>query len=107
MTMKVGEPLIVNLACTGAVPTKANSPHVPLSLAEIVDDIAPCLEAGVQMLHIHTRDSELKQNSDPEPYGRLIESVRALPGGQGGDHLCYHHRAQGRLACHPQSGAGS
>jgi len=82
MTMKVGEPLIVNLACTGAVPTKANSPHVPLSLAEIVDDIAPCLEAGVQMLHVHTRDSELKQNSDPEPYGRLIESVRALPGGR-------------------------
>ena len=75
-------PFAINLACTGAIPTRATSPHVPLSHDEIVADVAECLALGVQMFHLHTRDAEGRQASDPEPYGRLIEAVRALPGGR-------------------------
>jgi 3-keto-5-aminohexanoate cleavage enzyme len=80
--MRQGEPLIVNLACTGVIPTRAMSPHVPLSHAEIVDDVARCLELGVQMVHLHARDAQGVQTGDPEPYGRLIEAIRRLPGGR-------------------------
>ncbi len=80
--MKLAQPLIINLACTGAVSTRAMNPHVPLSHDEIVDDTARCLELGVQMLHLHARDAKGVQTGDPEPYGRLIEAIRKLPGGR-------------------------
>lgn len=74
--------LIINLACTGVIPTRAMSPHVPLQHDEIVADVASGLEQGVQMFHLHARDADGQQVSDPEPYGRLIEAIRQLPGGR-------------------------
>ena len=79
--MQVGQALIVNLACTGVIPTRAMSPHVPLIHDEIVADVARCLALGVQMVHLHARDAYGVQTADPEPYGRLIESIRTLPQG--------------------------
>lgn len=80
--MQVGVPFIVNLACTGVIPTRAMSAHVPLTHGEIVDDVARALELGVQMVHLHARDAEGVQTSEPQPYARLVEAIRALPGGQ-------------------------
>lgn len=80
--MRIGDPLIVNLACTGVIPTRAMSPHVPLALSEVVDDVARCMELGVQMVHLHARDADGVQTADPEPYGRMIEAIRKLPGGR-------------------------
>jgi 3-keto-5-aminohexanoate cleavage enzyme len=76
------DPLILNLACTGVIPTKAMNASVPINHQEIVDDVAAAIDLGVQMVHLHARDAQGHQTSDPEPYGRLIESIRALPGGQ-------------------------
>lgn len=73
---------IVNLAPTGVVPDRKATPFVPMAHGEIVDDVAACLELGVQVVHLHARDDEGKQSNDPERYGRLIESIRALPGGR-------------------------
>lgn len=74
--------LIVNLACTGIVPTRSANLHVPINHGEIVDDVAACMELGVQMFHLHARDREGLPTSDPEPYGRMIEEIRKLPGGR-------------------------
>jgi uncharacterized protein (DUF849 family) len=49
------EPLLVNVALTGMVPRRGDSPHVPLSAEEIVEDGAACVEAGASILHIHAR----------------------------------------------------
>jgi len=73
--------LIVNLATTGVMPNRQLSPHVPLTHSQIVDDVAASLELGVQIVHLHTRNDDESHCSDPEPYGRLIESIRALFGG--------------------------
>jgi len=80
--MKIGEPLIINLACTGVIPTKAMTSKVPVSHNEIIDDIAQCMELGIQMVHIHARDAHESHTGDPEPYGRLVESLRKLPNGK-------------------------
>jgi len=48
----------VNLACTGVVPTKAMTPHVPVGVQEVVDDVGRALEMGVQMVHLHARDQQ-------------------------------------------------
>lgn len=80
--MRTGDPLIINLACTGVIATRAMSPRIPLSHDEIVEDVARCLEQGVQMVHLHARDAAGAQTGDPAPYGRLIEAIRQLPGGR-------------------------
>lgn len=79
--MRTGDALLINLACTGVTPTRTMSPYVPISHSEIVDDVARCLEQGVQMVHLHARDEDGVQTGDPLPYGRLIEAIRKLPGG--------------------------
>lgn len=78
----MNEPFVISLAGTGMIPTRQMSPHVPLSHQEIVEDVARCLERGVQMVHIHARDEAGRHATDPEIYGRIIESIRLLPGGQ-------------------------
>jgi uncharacterized protein (DUF849 family) len=55
---------------------------VPISHNEIVEDVAHCLELGVQMFHLHARDEHGVQSGDPERYGRLIQAIRKLPGGR-------------------------
>jgi len=73
---------IVNLAPTGIIPTRSMTHHVPLNHNEIVEDVASCLEAGVQMVHLHARDGDERHSADPEHYSRLIDSIRNLPGGR-------------------------
>ena len=76
------KPFVMNLALTGATTTKAMNRNVPLSHAEIIDDVARCMEFGIQIVHLHCRDEQGQQTSDPELYGRLIENIRGLPGGR-------------------------
>lgn len=79
--MRAGEKFIVNLACTGVIPTHAMNPYVPITHEQIIEDVRVALGQGVQMLHLHARDAEGAQTSAPEPYARLIEDIRKLPGG--------------------------
>lgn len=50
--------LIITIAPTGNVPTKAMTPHVPVTPKEIAEDIVRCYEAGAAVAHIHARDGE-------------------------------------------------
>ena len=52
------EKLIITIAPTGNVPTKAMTPHVPISPAEIAKDLIACYEKGAAVAHIHARDEE-------------------------------------------------
>lgn len=80
--MRTGDPFIANLACTGVIPTKAMNRNVPLNQSEIVEDVGRCIEMGAQMVHLHARDADGMQTGEPEPYGRLVEAIRKLPGGR-------------------------
>ena len=40
------------------IPTKAMTPHVPISPAEVIDDACGALERGVAIVHLHARDDE-------------------------------------------------
>jgi len=80
--MKIGEPLIINLACTGAIPKKKHAPHVPTSIEEIVSDIEVAIGLGIQMVHLHARDNEENHSNDPVLYGEIISGIRGLTGGK-------------------------
>src|SRR5262245_32217939 len=71
--------LIINLAPTGIVPTKAMTPFVPLSVSEIVEDVHRAVEIGITMVHLHARDEATgKPTYKAELYGRIITGIRAF-----------------------------
>jgi uncharacterized protein (DUF849 family) len=70
-----GRPCIICVAITGSLPTKANNPAVPITVAEQVESTHEAFEAGATIVHAHVRDDEGKPTSDPERFARLKEGV--------------------------------
>ncbi|MBI5894875.1 MAG: 3-keto-5-aminohexanoate cleavage protein [Desulfobacterales bacterium] len=68
--------IIVNLAPTGIIPSRATSPHVPLTVAEIVADVKRCALLGANMVHLHARDEAGMPSYRQEIYARLIGEIR-------------------------------
>lgn len=70
------DPLIINLAPTGMIPTRAMSAHVPLTVAEIIADASRCVDAGANMLHLHARDEQGEPSYKKDIYARIIGGIR-------------------------------
>ncbi len=70
-------PLIINAALTGVIPTRAQTPHVPLTPDEIVADAVRCCDAGAAVVHIHARDSQQLPCYDPDIFAEIIAGIRA------------------------------
>lgn len=68
--------LILNLTPTGMIPTKAMTPHVPVSVSEIVEDVHRCAEIGITMVHLHARDDQERPTHKADVYGRIVEGIR-------------------------------
>jgi len=69
-------PVIINAAITGMVPVKSQTPFVPVSEDEIVEDAVACHEAGAAVVHLHVRDEEGNPCYKAERYGRIIRRIR-------------------------------
>ena len=70
------EQLIINLAPTGMVPTRAQTPHVPLSAEEVAADCARCCAAGASMLHLHARAADGSPSYERAVFEDLVAAVR-------------------------------
>lgn len=71
--------LIINFTPTGMIPTKSQTPYVPITEHEIVDDVLKACELGITMAHIHVRDEVTQQSCyKMERYARIIEGIRAF-----------------------------
>ena len=69
--------LIVNFTPTGMIPTKDMTPHVPISVSEIAEDVHEALEIGITMVHLHARNELTgKPTYKIEVYRDIIESIR-------------------------------
>jgi uncharacterized protein (DUF849 family) len=69
--------VIVNFTPTGMIPTRDMTPRVPLSVAEIVEDVHRACEIGVTMVHLHARDPQTGESAwRAEIYRDLIEGIR-------------------------------
>ena len=68
--------LIINLAPTGMVPRKQDTPHVPLSASEVAADIRECVSLGASIVHIHARDADGHPSTDRGTWARLISAIR-------------------------------
>lgn len=69
--------LIINAAITGMVPTRADSPHVPITVAEIAADARRCRDAGAAIVHLHARDEEGRPTYHRDVNREILAAVRA------------------------------
>ena len=72
-------PCIICIAITGSLPTKANNPAVPISIAEQIESTHAAFEAGASIVHCHVRDDDGKPSSDPDRFARLKQGIELLP----------------------------
>jgi 3-keto-5-aminohexanoate cleavage enzyme len=70
--------LIVNLAPTGMVPSKALTPHVPISTAEILEDVERCRAHGAAIVHVHARDADGRPSHRAEHFAPIVAGIRAI-----------------------------
>ncbi|MFZ6802164.1 3-keto-5-aminohexanoate cleavage protein [Undibacterium sp. Di24W] len=74
--MNLHTPLIINLAPTGMLPTRSQSPYVPLTPQEIIENVRSCFALGVSMVHLHARDQDHHASNDVKLYADIIEGIR-------------------------------
>jgi uncharacterized protein (DUF849 family) len=69
-------PMVVNVALTGVVPSKADNRNVPHTPEEIVKDVFACADAGASVFHIHVRDEEGGAIHRRDLYEQTIGPIR-------------------------------
>ena len=70
-------PCIICVAITGSLPTRANNPAVPITVAEQVESTHAAFEAGARIVHAHVRNDDETPSADPEKFARLKEGIAA------------------------------
>jgi len=69
--------LIVNFTPTGMIPTREMTPHVPVSVSEIIEDVHRAVEIGITMVHVHARDEATGEPTwRADVYERIILGIR-------------------------------
>lgn len=73
--------LIINFTPTGMIPTKEMTPHVPVTVNEIIEEVHQAVEIGITMVHLHARDDKTgKPTYKAEVYGDIIAGIRKFAG---------------------------
>lgn len=74
--MTEAPPIILSLAPTGMVPTRNDSPFVPLSPEEVARDVEDCAALGITYVHLHARDENGAPDWRPETFRRFVSAIR-------------------------------
>ena len=69
------KPCIITVAITGALPTKKETPAVPVTPTEQIESTVEAFEAGASLVHIHVRNEDQTPGSDPDKYHAVHEGV--------------------------------
>ena len=72
----MSNPCIVTCAITGAIPTKADNPAVPVTPTEQIESTHEAFEAGAALVHIHVRNEDQSPSSDPERFAEIQKGVK-------------------------------
>ena len=68
---------IINFTPTGMIPTKEMTPHVPVSVEEIIEQVLAAAEIGITSVHLHARDPETGMPTyKADIYGEMIAGIR-------------------------------
>ena len=68
---------IITVATTGAHPKKEDNPNVPMTPAEIAEDVYACWKAGAAVAHLHMRDDKGAGAMDKAKFCQTVELLRS------------------------------
>ena len=69
--------LIINFTPTRMIPNKSMTPHVPVSVSEIVEDVHRASEIGITLVHLHARDPITQVPTfKKDVYGKILDGIR-------------------------------
>ena len=68
---------IITVATTGAHPKKEDNPNVPMTPAEIAEDVYACWKAGAAVAHLHMRDDKGAGAMDKAKFRQTVELLRS------------------------------
>lgn len=69
--------VIITVAPTGSIPTRKDSPYLPVTPEEIAQETQRSYEAGASMVHLHARDPKTgSPASDVEIFRQYMEKIR-------------------------------
>lgn len=69
--------LIISFTPTGLIPQKSQTPFVPVSCEEIIEDVKKAHELGISMVHLHVRDEVTQKPCyKKETYSKIIADIR-------------------------------
>jgi 3-keto-5-aminohexanoate cleavage enzyme len=71
------DPLIVTVAAVGAELRPDQTPHLPVTPAQLGVTAARCREAGAAMLHLHCRNDDGTNTSSVERFSESLAAIRA------------------------------
>ena len=73
------DPIIVNFTPTGMIPTRKETPLVPLLPEEIIQDVRKACDLGITMVHLHARDPQSGQPTYLKSvYAEIIGGIRSF-----------------------------
>ncbi|MDQ0785097.1 3-keto-5-aminohexanoate cleavage protein [Streptomyces sp. B3I8] len=75
--MRKAEKVIITTAVTGSVHVPSQSPHLPLSAAEVAESALAAVEAGSAIVHLHARLPDGRPTADPEVFEEIVQTVTA------------------------------
>jgi uncharacterized protein (DUF849 family) len=76
----MSNPCIITVAITGALPTKQDTPAVPVTPSEQIESTHEAFEAGASLVHIHVRNPDQTPSSDPDKYHEVNQWCLELGG---------------------------
>jgi uncharacterized protein (DUF849 family) len=71
------EPVVITVAPTGPLTTRADHPQLPLTPIEIGTEVAQAHAAGAAVAHIHARDEQGRPTADPAVYRAIADEIRS------------------------------
>jgi 3-keto-5-aminohexanoate cleavage enzyme len=74
--MKNADKLIINAAITGCILDKSDTPHLPITISEIVDCARMVQDEGAAIVHLHARNEDGSPTCDAEIFKELVARVR-------------------------------
>lgn len=71
------DPLVITVAPVGGELTREEQPNLPLTPAEIAEEVARCREAGAAIVHLHVRDEKGVPTQDRDHFAAAVDAIKA------------------------------
>ena len=68
--------IIITSAIVGSLPTKEQTPYVPITPDEMAEDALKCYEAGASVIHVHARTNDGVNTHNTEIFKEIHDKIK-------------------------------